>query len=120
MTRPPCSSRAATPDARRRPPRCCVTTPATASRCCPAGRNPPTRCTLRCALSWPSVGLEPEQQPKRFDAAMVQAADVVVTMGCGEECPVLPSSTYLDWEVEDPHGQPMNGCARSSTTSTSG
>lgn len=52
-------------------------------------------------------GLEPEQQPKRFDAAMVQAADVVVTMGCGEECPYYPGRTYLDWEVEDPHGQPV-------------
>lgn len=52
-------------------------------------------------------GLEPEQLPKRFDAAMVQAADVVVTMGCGEECPYYPGRTYLDWEVEDPHGQPV-------------
>jgi arsenate reductase len=50
-------------------------------------------------------GLSPEDQPKRFDAAMVQAADVVVTMGCGEECPYYPGRTYLDWEVEDPHGQ---------------
>lgn len=52
-------------------------------------------------------GLEPEDHPKRFDAAMVQAADVVVTMGCGEECPYYPGRTYLDWEVEDPHGQPV-------------
>lgn len=50
-------------------------------------------------------GLSPEDHPKRFDAAMVQAADVVVTMGCGEECPYYPGRTYLDWEVEDPHGQ---------------
>jgi arsenate reductase len=52
-------------------------------------------------------GLTPEDQPKRFDAEMVQAADVVVTMGCGEECPYYPGRTYLDWEVEDPHGQPL-------------
>jgi arsenate reductase (thioredoxin) len=52
-------------------------------------------------------GLEPESTPKRFDAAMVQAADVVVTMGCGEECPYYPGRTYLDWEVEDPHGRPL-------------
>jgi ArsR family transcriptional regulator len=38
---------------------------------------------------------------------MVQAADVVVTMGCGEECPYYPGRTYLDWDVEDPHGQPI-------------
>jgi len=49
-------------------------------------------------------GLVPEEQPKRFDPAMVKAADVVVTMGCGEECPYYPGRTYLDWEVADPHG----------------
>ena len=50
-------------------------------------------------------GLAPDEPPKRFDDAMVQAADVVVTMGCGEECPYYPGRTYVDWEVEDPHGQ---------------
>ena len=52
-------------------------------------------------------GLEPEDPPKRFDAAMVQSADFVVTMGCGEECPYYPGRTYLDWEVDDPHAQPI-------------
>jgi arsenate reductase len=52
--------------------------------------------------------LQPEFTPKRFDAAMVQAADVVVTMGCGEECPYYPGRTYLDWEVQDPHGRPVD------------
>ena len=36
---------------------------------------------------------------------MVKSADVVVTMGCGEECPYFPGKRYLDWEVEDPHNQ---------------
>jgi len=53
-------------------------------------------------------GLEPEGRPKRFDAEMVQAADVVVTMGCGEECPYYPGRTYVDWEVPDPHGLPLD------------
>jgi arsenate reductase len=57
-------------------------------------------------------GLVPEEQPKRFDAAMVQAADVVVTMGCGEECPYYPGRTYLDWEVPDPHGQSVETVRR--------
>ncbi len=52
-------------------------------------------------------GLTVEETPKRFDADMVKAADVVVTMGCGEECPYYPGRTYLDWEVEDPHGQDL-------------
>ena len=37
----------------------------------------------------------------------VQEADVVVTMGCGETCPVFPGKTYEDWQVEDPKGQPI-------------
>ena len=52
-------------------------------------------------------GLSAEGTPKRFDAEMVKAADVVVTMGCGEECPYYPGRMYLDWEVEDPHGQDL-------------
>ena len=36
----------------------------------------------------------------------VQEADVVVTMGCGETCPVFPGKTYEDWPVDDPAGQP--------------
>ena len=38
---------------------------------------------------------------------MVRAADVVVTMGCGDACPVYPGRRYLDWELEDPVGQPL-------------
>ena len=52
-------------------------------------------------------GLSPEDKPKRFDDAMVLAADVVVTMGCGEECPFHPGRRYLDWEIEDPHRLPL-------------
>ncbi|MFL6180329.1 MAG: low molecular weight phosphatase family protein, partial [Actinomycetes bacterium] len=53
-------------------------------------------------------GLSVDGTPKRFDADMVKAADVVVTMGCGEECPYYPGRTYLDWEVDDPHGQDLD------------
>jgi protein-tyrosine-phosphatase len=52
-------------------------------------------------------GLGVDEVPKRFDDAMVQAADVVVTMGCGEECPYYPGRRYLDWSVEDPHNRPV-------------
>ena len=36
---------------------------------------------------------------------MVRAADVVVTMGCGDACPVFPGKRYLDWELDDPSGK---------------
>jgi protein-tyrosine-phosphatase len=48
-----------------------------------------------------------EEKPKAFDEAMVKSADVVITMGCGEECPYFPGKRYLDWEVQDPHEQPL-------------
>lgn len=43
--------------------------------------------------------------PKVLTADAVQAADYVITMGCGDACPVFPGKTYLDWELSDPAGQ---------------
>ena len=43
--------------------------------------------------------------PKRLEDAMVEASDVVITMGCGDECPFYPGTRYLDWELEDPAGR---------------
>ena len=45
--------------------------------------------------------------PKRLSADAVEAADVVVTMGCGDACPVFPGTRYLDWELDDPSGRPL-------------
>ncbi|HEY4669220.1 MAG TPA: hypothetical protein VIH05_05545, partial [Tepidiformaceae bacterium] len=41
-----------------------------------------------------------------------QAADVVITMGCGDSCPFYPGKRYLDWEVDDPAGQPLQAVRR--------
>jgi arsenate reductase (thioredoxin) len=46
-----------------------------------------------------------DHRPTRLDARLVQEADVVVTMGCGETCPVFPGKRYEDWPVDDPAGQ---------------
>lgn len=43
-------------------------------------------------------------RPKRLEDAAVRASDVVVTMGCGDECPYFPGTRYLDWQLEDPAG----------------
>ena len=45
------------------------------------------------------------QQPKRWTEDMIQAADVVVTMGCGDTCPFIPGRRYDDWQLPDPAGQ---------------
>jgi arsenate reductase (thioredoxin) len=46
-------------------------------------------------------------RPKPLCDELVQAADVVVSMGCGEACPLLPGKRYLDWEVQDPEGKTL-------------
>ena len=45
------------------------------------------------------------QQPHRWTDADLEMADVVITMGCGDTCPVIPGKRYLDWELEDPAGK---------------
>ncbi|MDN5718459.1 MAG: arsenate reductase ArsC [Janibacter sp.] len=46
--------------------------------------------------------------PKPLTHSVVQAADVIVTMGCGDACPVFPGKRYEDWDVADPDGQPLD------------
>jgi arsenate reductase len=58
-------------------------------------------------------GLSTEAEtPKLLDAATVQAADVVITMGCGETCPIFPGKRYEDWTVEDPKGKDIQTVRR--------
>ncbi|MFF1342920.1 arsenate reductase ArsC [Streptomyces sp. NPDC058290] len=45
------------------------------------------------------------QTPKVLTVEAVQASDVVITMGCGDSCPVFPGKRYLDWKLDDPAGQ---------------
>ncbi|MEV5380542.1 arsenate reductase ArsC [Streptomyces nondiastaticus] len=48
------------------------------------------------------------QTPKLLTTEAVQASDVVITMGCGDACPVFPGKRYLDWKLEDPAGQGLD------------
>jgi arsenate reductase len=53
-------------------------------------------------------GLDPRREfPKPVTNELARKADVIVTMGCGDSCPVYPGSRYLDWEVDDPAGRPI-------------
>jgi arsenate reductase (thioredoxin) len=53
-------------------------------------------------------GLDPGQEfPKPLTDETARAADVIVTMGCGDTCPVYPGKRYLDWDLEDPAGKPV-------------
>lgn len=46
-----------------------------------------------------------KEYPKPLTTEVVQASDVVITMGCGDACPIFPGKRYLDWQLEDPAGQ---------------
>jgi arsenate reductase (thioredoxin) len=52
------------------------------------------------------------ETPTRLTSETVEAADVVVTMGCGETCPVLPGKRYEDWPVDDPAGRDVDAVRR--------
>jgi arsenate reductase len=55
------------------------------------------------------VGIDLSQEfPKPLTDDAVHSTDVVVTMGCGDACPVFPGKRYIDWELEDPAGKPVD------------
>ena len=47
------------------------------------------------------------RRPRRLSREDAEWADVVVTMGCGDECPYIPGKRYLDWDLPDPQGQSL-------------
>ena len=53
------------------------------------------------------AGIDLSSTPTRLTSRAVQAADVVITMGCGDACPVYSGTHYEDWEVDDPAGQAL-------------
>ncbi|MEA5365236.1 arsenate reductase ArsC [Amycolatopsis sp., V23-08] len=54
------------------------------------------------------LGLDLSQEfPKPLTTEAVQAADVVISMGCGDACPIFPGKRYLDWQLDDPAGLPV-------------
>jgi protein-tyrosine-phosphatase len=48
-----------------------------------------------------------DEYPKPLTDEVVRAADVVITMGCGDACPIYPGKRYEDWELDDPAGQDL-------------
>ena len=46
--------------------------------------------------------------PRKLTRELAEQADVVVTMGCGDECPYIPGKRYLDWDLPDPKGRPLD------------
>jgi arsenate reductase len=49
-----------------------------------------------------------DRKPRGLTRELAEEADIVVTMGCGDECPYIPGKRYLDWDLEDPSGRPVD------------
>ena len=72
------------------------------------GSNPGPSLNPVAVQAMAEVGIDiTANTPQPFDAATVQSADVVITMGCGDTCPYFPGKRYEDWKLDDPAGQPI-------------
>jgi protein-tyrosine-phosphatase len=73
-----------------------------------AGSAPGERINPVVVEAMGEVGVDlAHERPKPLADDGVRAADVVITMGCGDECPVSPGKRYEDWEIEDPSGKDL-------------
>ena len=73
-----------------------------------AGTTPAERVHPEVVEAMLELGVDlSDRVPQRLTDELAAHADVVVTMGCGDACPVIPGKRYLDWELEDPAGRPL-------------
>jgi len=73
-----------------------------------AGSDPAEELNPAAVAAMAEIGLDiGQRRPSRLDPESAEQADIIVTMGCGDSCPVYPGKRYLDWEVPDPAGQPI-------------
>jgi arsenate reductase len=73
-----------------------------------AGSEPADQINPVAVQAMAEVGIDiTAEQPKPLDYATAQNSDVIITMGCGDTCPVFPGKRYEDWQLTDPAGQPI-------------
>ncbi|HEX5763803.1 MAG TPA: arsenate reductase ArsC [Solirubrobacterales bacterium] len=73
-----------------------------------AGTEPAAEVNPVVVEAMAELGLDlGDRTPRRLSREDAEWADVVVTMGCGDECPYIPGKRYLDWELADPKGRPL-------------
>jgi len=74
------------------------------------GSDPASEVNPVAVAAMKEVGIDiGDQFPKPWTDEVIRAADVVITMGCGDACPIFPGKRYEDWEVGDPEGMPLEG-----------
>jgi arsenate reductase len=78
-----------------------------------AGSDPADQINPAVVEAMAEIGVDMAQEfPKPLTDEVVRAADVVITMGCGDACPIYPGKKYEDWELEDPAGQDLAAVRR--------
>ena len=77
-----------------------------------AGSEPADEVHPNVRAAMAEVGIELTELPKRLEDEAVRTADVVVTMGCGDACPVYPGKRYEDWDLDDPAGKTVEETRR--------
>src|SRR3954466_2741940 len=74
-----------------------------------AGTTPAERVHPEVVEVMGELGIDvADRVPRGLTRALAEEADVVVTMGCGDECPYIPGKRYVDWDLEDPAGRPLD------------
>jgi arsenate reductase (thioredoxin) len=70
-----------------------------------AGSEPADRINPAAVAAMREVGIDnTDQTPKRLEHTTAESSDVIITMGCGDACPVFPGKRYEDWKLDDPAG----------------
>ena len=78
-----------------------------------AGSDPGVAVNPAVVEAMREIGLDISREfPKPLTTEAVEASDVVITMGCGDACPVFPGKRYLDWSLDDPAGQDLAAVRR--------
>lgn len=73
-----------------------------------AGTRPAERVHPEVVAAMRELGIDlAGRTPRGLDRELAAQADVVVTMGCGDECPYIPGTRYIDWDLQDPSGRPL-------------
>jgi arsenate reductase len=73
-----------------------------------AGTTPAERVHPEVVEAMRELGIDlADRRPRLLTRELAEQADVVVTMGCGDQCPYIPGKRYLDWELPDPKGRPI-------------
>ena len=78
-----------------------------------AGSEPADQLNPAVVEAMEEIGIDiSAERPKRLENEMVRESDVVITMGCGDACPIFPGKRYEDWELEDPAGKDLETIRR--------